>query len=139
MAKYMMEDNIEEDIDIYQIPLFVKRFNYSLGPSKEYTSENIDAPIEIRIYRGADALFSLYEDEGDNYNYEKGMFSTIDLKWEDKSNTLTIGDRKGEFEGMKKNREFCIVLTDQNNSSDTSISEKSECITYTGELVSVKF
>lgn len=67
------------------------------------------------------------------------MFSTIDLKWEDKSNTLTIGARKGEFEGMKKNREFCIVLTDQNNSSDASISEKSECITYTGELVSVKF
>lgn len=131
---------IEEDIDIYKTPLFVKRGSIiPLGPSKEYTSENIDAPIEIRIYRGADALFSLYEDEGDNYNYEKGMFSTIDLKWEDKSNTLTIGDRKGEFEGMKKNREFCIVLTDQNNSSDASISEKSECITYTGELVSVKF
>ena len=67
------------------------------------------------------------------------MFSTIDLKWEDNTNTLTIKDRKGEFEGMKKNREFCIVLADQNNSSDTSVTEKSECITYSGELVSVKF
>ena len=131
---------IEEDIDIYKIPLFVKRGSIiPLGPSKEYTSAEVDAPIEIRIYRGADASFTLYEDEGDNYNYEKGMFSTIDLVWEDNTNTLTIKDRKGEFEGMKKNREFCIVLADQNNSSDTSVTEKSECITYSGELVSVKF
>lgn len=131
---------IDEEIDIYKIPIFVKRGSIiPLGPTKDYSTENVDVPIEIRIYRGANASFTLYEDEGDNYNYEKGMFSTIDFKWDDITNTLTIEDRKGEFKGMKKNREFCIVLADQDSSSDDIITDKSKCTTYTGELVSVKF
>ena len=56
-------------------------------------------PIELRIYPGADGDFTLYEDENDNYNYEKGVYATIPLHWDDKAQTLTIGDRKGQFPG----------------------------------------
>ena len=66
--------------------------------------------LEIRIYPGADAEFSLYEDEGDNYNYEKGAYSIIPITWNDRTRTLTIGARKGNYPGMLQSRQFTIVM-----------------------------
>ena len=68
--------------------------------------------LELRIYPGADGLFTLYEDEGDNYNYERGVYSTITFQWSDKRRTLTIGKRQGEFPGMLKTRKFTVVMPD---------------------------
>ena len=79
------------------------------------------------VYPGADASFTLYEDEGDNYNYEKGAFSTILLSWNDKKNTLTIGQREGSYEGMAA-QSTIIVKTPK--------GEKT--ITYKGKKISVK-
>jgi alpha-D-xyloside xylohydrolase len=64
------------------------------------------------VYPGANGTFTLYEDEGDNYNYEKGVYSTITIKWNDKGRSLTIGKRQGEYPGMLKSRQFTIVLPD---------------------------
>ena len=66
--------------------------------------------LEVTVYPGADATFTLYEDEGDNYNYEKGKYSTIELTWNDKARTLTIGKRQGSFEGMVAQRQFMVSL-----------------------------
>lgn len=81
-----------------------------MGPFIQHTGEKPADPIEWRIYTGADASFTLYEDEGDNYNYEKGVHSTIRLDWNDASRTLSIGAREGEFPGMLEKRTFRIVL-----------------------------
>lgn len=66
--------------------------------------------LDLLVYPGADATFTLYEDEGDNYNYEQGAYSTILLQWNDRKRTLTIGKREGSFKGMLENRTFRIQL-----------------------------
>ena len=78
----------------------------------QYVGEKSWDNLEIRVYPGADGSFTLYEDEGDNYNYEKGSFTTINFVWNDKARTLTIGARQGSYKGMILQRQFIIVLPD---------------------------
>jgi alpha-D-xyloside xylohydrolase len=93
------------------IPLYVRAGSIvPMGPLIEYTGEKPADPIELRIYPGADGDFTLYEDAGDSYNYEKGEYSTIPLHWNDGQRTLTIGARKGQFPGMLKSRTFRLVI-----------------------------
>ncbi len=80
-----------------------------MGPYLQYTSEKPADPIELRVYSGANGAFTLYEDEGINYNYEKGQFATIPLTWNEAARTLTMGPRKGSFPGMLARRTFRIV------------------------------
>lgn len=95
---------------IEKIPVFVKAGTIlPLGMKKQYASENLSAPLEIHIYPGEDASFILYEDEGDNYNYEKGAYSNIRFNWNDRKRVLTIEERQGEYPGMQANRTFRII------------------------------
>lgn len=101
-------------IDI--LPLYVKAGSIiPLGPIIQYATEKKADPIELRVYTGADADFGLYEDENDNYNYEKGIYSIIPIRWDEKSKTLTIEKRQGEFPGMTNERTFNIVFVNQNH------------------------
>jgi alpha-D-xyloside xylohydrolase len=93
------------------MPLYVPAGSIiPMGPNMQYTSEKPAAPIELRVYTGADAEFNLYEDEGDNYNYENGDYSIIPIVWKEKEKTLIIGKRKGKFPGMLKTRRFDVVF-----------------------------
>ena len=78
----------------------------------QYVGEKSWDNLELRLYPGADGSFTLYEDEGDNYNYEQGKYATITFVWNDKSHTLTIGQRQGSYNGMLTTRQFTIVLPD---------------------------
>ncbi len=100
---------IMAETSIDKIPFFVKAGSIlPIGPDVQYSSEKKWDDLVINVYPGADAEFTLYEDEGDNYNYENGAYSTITFKWNDKSRTLTIGDRKGSFDGMLASRKFTV-------------------------------
>ncbi|MBR6140387.1 MAG: DUF5110 domain-containing protein [Bacteroidaceae bacterium] len=102
---------IETSLD--RVPMFVRAGSIlPLGPEMQYVGEKAWDNLELRIYPGADGQFTLYEDEGDGYNYEKGVYSTITFQWNDKSRTLTIGKRQGEFPGMLKTRKFTVVMPD---------------------------
>ena len=110
-------------------PLYIKAGSIlTLGPDVQYANENKYDNLDIMVYPGADATFTLYEDEGDNYNYEKGQYSTIQLNWNDRSRTLTIGKRSGTFPGMKTTRTFRVKV----------IGGTEKTITYSGKAVSVK-
>ena len=78
----------------------------------QYVGEKAWDNLEVRVYPGANGSFTLYEDEGDNYNYEKGQYATITFQWNDKARTLTIGARKGSYTGMLTKRQFTIVTPD---------------------------
>jgi len=109
-----------------------------VGPKVQYTSEKKWDKLELRIYQGADGQFILYEDENDNYNYEKGIFSTIVFNWNDITKTLIINTRKGSFPGMLKNRTFNIVLVDkQNGLGDKSCMKYNKTVKYNGKTVIV--
>jgi alpha-D-xyloside xylohydrolase len=125
---------------IETIPLFVHAGAIlPMGPVVQYAAEKPAAPLEIRIYRGADGAFTLYDDEGDNYNYEKGKYSTISLAWNDAAGTLTIGPRQGKFPGMVKERAFRIVFVDEGHGSGVAETESADQIVkYTGKTLVVK-
>ena len=111
------------------VPMFVRAGSIvPLGPEMQYVGEKAWDNLEMRVYPGADGTFTLYEDEGDSYNYEKGVHSTITFLWNDKSRTLTIGERKGEYPGMLKSRRFTVVLPNGN----------SQTIDYDGQQKQIK-
>ena len=121
---------IKTDAPLDKIPLFVKAGSViPMGKVIQSSAEKSDT-LEIRVYEGADARFELYEDEGDNYNYEKGLYSTITFRWDDKAQKLTISDRKGSFPGMLKNRSFTIVKI-------SSADKKEKVVNYTGKSVKI--
>jgi alpha-D-xyloside xylohydrolase len=127
---------IKADAPIDQIPLFVRQGSIiPMGPVVQHTGELPGKEIEIIVYPGKDADFTLYEDEGDNYNYEQGAFTTIKLTWNDKKKVLTLGKRTGEFDAMEKIRSMRIVLHTPNEQK----SSKSKVIRYSGEEVKCKF
>ncbi len=102
---------IETTLD--RVPMFVRAGSIlPLGPEMQYTGEKAWDNLEMRVYPGADGSFTLYEDEGDNYNYEQGYYATITFQWNDHARTLTIGTRQGGFKGMILDRTFTIVLPD---------------------------
>lgn len=116
------------------IPLYVKAGGIiPVGPDVQYATEKPWDNLEIRVYPGANGEFTLYEDEFDNYNYEKGAYSTITFNWNDKTRTLTIGERRGEYPGMLTNRSFNINLV---KPGDAGVAKS---VTYTGKPVSVTF
>ena len=80
-----------------------------MGPEMQYVGEKSWDNLELRVYPGADGQFVLYEDEGDNYNYEKGAYSIVNIKWNERARTLTIGARQGTFKGMLQKRRFTII------------------------------
>jgi alpha-D-xyloside xylohydrolase len=107
---------INADAPYERMPVFVKAGSIiPFGPELQYTSEKLADTITLNIYTGADASFNLYEDEGTNYNYEKGAFSIIAIKYSEATKTVTISDRKGSFNGMLQKRIFRINLIQPND------------------------
>jgi alpha-D-xyloside xylohydrolase len=94
-------------------------------------------PIELRVYGGANADFNLYEDEGDNYNYEKGAYSTIPIHWDEQTKTLTIGKREGTFKGLLERRIFNVVIAREGQGTGVEVSSYPDAtITYDGKRAS---
>ena len=112
-----------------QVPMFVRAGSIvPLGPVMQYVGEKPWDNLEIRIYPGADAEFSLYEDEGDGYNYEQGYYSNIIFTWTDRTRTLHISARQGGYKGMILERKFTLMLPDGTTKT----------IDYNGNQVTVK-
>ena len=131
---------VTKEVPIDIIPLYVRAGSIvPFGPKVQYSTEKKWNNLEIRIYPGADGEFVLYEDENDNYNYEKGVYSTIKFTWDDANRTLNIADREGTFPGMLKSRKFNIVVVDKENGTGRAQSTKfTKSVSYGGKKKSVK-
>jgi alpha-D-xyloside xylohydrolase len=138
---YSGGQRIPFEAPIDKIPLLVKAGSIiPMGPFVEYSTQKPADPIELRIYKGANGSFTLYEDENDNYNYEKGIYSTIGFNWDDASKTLIIGARKGEFPGMLKTRTIKVVLVDEKHGNGIEISTSfDKTVVYNGEEQKIIF
>ena len=125
--------NTDSPIDI--VPLYVKAGSIiPIGPDVQYSAEKKWDNLTIRVYGGADGEFILYEDENDNYNYEKGMNSLIKFKWNDLNKTITLDERKGEFPGMLKSRTFKINYIAK---GAAKAEMKIKTVSYSGKALSV--
>ena len=131
---------VTKEVPIDIIPLYVRAGSIvPFGPKVQYSTEKKWNNLEIRIYPGADGEFVLYEDENDNYNYEKGVYSIIKFTWDDAKRTLNIADREGTFPGMLKSRKFNIVVVDKENGTGSVQSTKfTKSVSYGGKKKSVK-
>jgi alpha-D-xyloside xylohydrolase len=123
-----------------RIPIYAKTGSIvAFGPPVQSASSKPD-PIDLRIYAGGDADFTLYDDEGDNYDYEHGAYSVIPIHWDDKSETLTIGDRRGSFPGMLERRTFRVLrVTDTHGAGITSTQEQEfdASVEFEGKAISI--
>ena len=138
--KYTGGQTITKETPLDIMPLFVKAGSIlPVGPKVQYALEKKWDNLEIRIYEGANGEFTLYEDENDNYNYEKGAYSTITFSWNDSKKTLTINKREGSFPGMIDKRNFNIVkVSKRNGIGDSSVENFDKVVSYSGEKTVVK-
>jgi alpha-D-xyloside xylohydrolase len=128
--KYKGNQEIQKTVSLQTIPLYIKAGSIiPFGPDVQYATEKKWDNLIIKVYPGTDSDFVLYEDEFDNYNYEKGTYTEIPFHWNEKSKTLTIDARKGKYPGMIDKRNFNLILPDG----------QQKTISYSGKSISVKF
>lgn len=133
--------SIISDAPIEKIPLLVRAGSIvPMGPFLQYATEKPADPLELRIYPGADGSFILYEDENDNYNYEKDIYTTIEFIWNDESQTLTIEERNGQFPGMLMERAINVLLVRKDHGTGIEIGKNPDkTIQYDGRRQIIKF
>jgi len=130
---------VEASAPLDRIPLYVKGGSIvPLGPEEEYAGEKPDGPFEVRVYPGADGAFALYEDEGDNYNYEKGGYAVVPMQWSETEHTLTIGDRSGLYAGIPKEIVFHVVRARAGRGVGGAVSDGDKTVSYRGTKVVVR-
>jgi alpha-D-xyloside xylohydrolase len=111
-----------------------------MGPELQYTGEKAADPLTLRVYAGTDGSFTIYEDEGINYNYERGNFTRIPLRWNDAKRTLTIATREGSFAGMLEKRTFEIIVVTPAHPVAFSFQPVAEkTVRYEGKQIDVAF
>jgi alpha-D-xyloside xylohydrolase len=136
---YKGGQNIAAAAPLNIMPLYIKAGSIvPMGPVMEYATASKADTIELRIYTGADGKFELYEDENDNYNYEKGKNAVFTFSWDDETNHLSISERNGSFPGMLQQRIFNVVLVNSNHGAGikaSSIIDKK--IRYYGKAINV--
>ena len=123
-----------------RIPVYVREGSIiPFGPEIQYSDEKPAELINLYVYAGKDGSFQLYEDEGTNYNYEKGKFTTIDITYDDASRTVTFGKRNGQFPGMLKNRQFNVVLITKNAAKPLNLDNpEGKMVQYSGKALSIQ-
>jgi alpha-D-xyloside xylohydrolase len=134
------ERQIYADAPLGRIPVYVRAGSIvPMGPEIEYANEDPNGPIELRIYRGADGTFKLYEDSGDSYAYAQGQHAVIPIRWDDAGGELTIGAREGSYPGMAAERQFRVVLVGKDHGVGEAVAAHDDAeVKYSGKEVKVK-
>lgn len=131
---------VQVDAPLDKIPLFVRAGSIvPMGKLIQYVGEKQEDTLEIRIYTGANAKFILYEDEGDNYNYEKGKYATIAFSWNEATKTLSVGNREGYYKGMLDKRVFNLVLVNEKNGIGIGSGQPIKTVNYKGDFTQIGF
>jgi alpha-D-xyloside xylohydrolase len=135
----MAAKSIDAPATLDRLPLYVRAGSIvPMGPDVEYATEKPADPIELRVYRGADGSFTLYEDENDSYDYEKGAYATIPMHWDEGARSLTIGERKGQFPGMLETRTFRVVFVGEGHGAGIGqTAQPDKVVQYSREAQSV--
>lgn len=132
---------IVADAPYDKIPVFIPEGAIlPIGPEMQWSDEKKPELIDLYVYAGKDGSYTLYEDEGTNYNYEKGKYAVIDFKYDNARKQVTIGARKGSFDGMLQKRRFNIILVDQKKQQGVNLakSPKGKVVKYAGQAMTVK-
>ena len=132
--------DIDADAPLDRIPLYVRAGSIlPLGPEIEYADQKPAIRLNCAFFGVLNGAFDLYEDEGDNYNYENGALTIIPIRWDEATRTLLIDDRKGTFPGMPEGHTFNVVWVSQNHGTGETVETRiDKVIQYTGKRISVQ-
>lgn len=123
-----------------RMPLFVRAGSIvPMGPDVQWTGENPQGPLTVHVFPGADAEFTLYEDQGTDMGYARGEFARTEMRWDDAARTLTFGTREGSFPGMADTREITVVLQEGGTPGSVFDQGEGRTLTYTGEATTLRF
>ena len=139
-GKYMAAgQQLKVDAPYERMPLYVREGAIvPYGPEMQYSDEKSAEEITLYVYAGKDGEFTLYEDEGVNYNYEQGMYAMIPMKYDEATKTLVIGERQGEFPGMRKERTFTVVTVNKEKAQPFDLNAKGVTVKYNGSEQTLK-
>ncbi len=134
------QTDVNASAPLSRIPLYVRAGSIvPMGPDVEYAEQKPADPLEIRVYKGENGDFNLYEDDNNTYDYEKGAYATIPLHWDDATRTLTIGEREGSFKGMLEKRTFRIVIVGDGHGAGIDPTDQPDRILeYSGKTLTVQ-
>ncbi len=128
---YTGGSSIVAEAPIDKLPLFVCAGSIlPLTQVMQYVDEVPDAPYEIRVYCGADATFTLYEDAGDSYDYEQGAFALVHLQWIENQRALVISAREGSFPSLVQERDYTILFISE-------LGREQKTVRYAGDSMRV--
>jgi alpha-D-xyloside xylohydrolase len=132
--------DVEADAPLEKMPLYIRAGSIvPLGLEIEYANEKPDGPVELRVYRGADGAFDLYDDEGDSYRYEKGARSVIPIRWDESAGVLRFGRREGTYPGMAERRSFHVIWVGKGRGVGEAVAGSADAtVEYLGDAVEVK-
>ncbi|HNT92396.1 MAG TPA: glycoside hydrolase family 31 protein [Bacteroidales bacterium] len=134
-------DEVNAEAPYGYMPVFIREGSViPFGPEIRHTSEKTADPLTLWVYTGADGSFTLYEDEGDNYNYEDGAYSLISFTWSDNDHTLIIGAREGNYQGMPQERTINVVVVSEGQPVKLDFERTPDrSVNYTGEEIRLQF
>lgn len=137
---YAGGQTVVADAPLERMPVFVPEGAIlPLGPAMEWSDERTADTINLYVYTGHDACFSLYEDEGTNYNYESGKYANIMIKWDESRQQLTFCQREGAFSGMLERRFFNVIFVDPRRPQPLVLDHpKGFGVAYSGREVVVR-
>lgn len=136
--RYAGGQTICADAGLDTMPLYVRSGSIvPIGPNITYADEQPNAALELHIYPGHDGNFTLYDDEGDNYNYERGHFATIHISWDETKRRLTLHERQGSYAEMPSSREFRIVMGDAPYNHYSVLVSVAQTVQYDGREISI--
>lgn len=136
--RYTGGQTIIADASLDVIPLYVRSGSIvPIGPEITFADEQPNASLDLCIYPGQNGSFTLYDDEGDNYNYEQGHFATIRLSWDDATRRLILHNRVGNYPGMPGSRKFRIVMAEGMNNHPLSEASSVRTVLYEGHEISI--
>ncbi len=138
--KYKGGRTIESKATLDTMPLYVRAGSIiPMGPKIQFAQEKEDAPVELRVYPGADGTFTLYEDAGDSYKYEKGEFALTKFRWNHRNNTLTIAGRQGSFPGLTRKRTINVVRVEEGHGAGLEETRRADAVVaYEGNGITIK-
>jgi alpha-D-xyloside xylohydrolase len=130
---------VRVDAPLERMPVHVRAGTVlPLGPAKQYTGEAVDAPIEVRVYPGADGQYVLFDDAGDGNGYQRGESAGIPLQWNDAARTLTIGARQGTYAGMPARLKFRLVVVGPHAGHGLDDDDAAGTVEYSGKPVRIR-
>jgi alpha-glucosidase (family GH31 glycosyl hydrolase) len=116
--------SVSRAVDLATMPIYVRAGAIvPFDPVRQYTSQTVSEPTTLRVYRGADGQFTLYDDDGISQEYVKGRGSWTRIAWNDRTGQLTI--EPGAPEGatnVATERTFRVQVLPEGTSKDVKYS-----------------